>query len=79
MPVSCVTFPPMVEKKWWYCDQCDRASAEGILDAKSGLFVEIKMTCPNESVETIAMQDDWPQSESGLLQMLPSLCRDYCS
>ena len=68
----------MVEEKWWYCDQCVRAYAEGILDTKSGLFVEIKMTCPNETVETVAMQEDWPQSELGLKELLPSLCRDYC-
>ncbi|KAL7539238.1 LOW QUALITY PROTEIN: hypothetical protein ACHAXR_009109 [Thalassiosira sp. AJA248-18] len=78
--MSCVAFPPWNDKneKWWYCDDCSQASAEGTLDTATGKFIELNIKCPSGSTETIDVDESWPQSETGLEGMLPMLCREHC-
>ena len=78
--MSCMTFPPWKEKdeKWWYCDDCSSASAEGTLDTATGDFVELKISCPSGDTAIVGVDDSWPQDEVGLEEMLPTLCREHC-
>ena len=78
--LSCVAFPPWAETndKWWYCDDCSRATAEGTVDTSTGKFVELAVSCPNGSIETLEVDESWPQSEIGLEGILPMLCREHC-
>jgi hypothetical protein len=78
--MSCVSFPPWEGKneKWWYCDECSRASAEGTVDTSTGKFIQLSISCPNGSTETVGVDDLWPQDELGLQEILPMLCREHC-
>ena len=79
--LSCIAFPPWKEKteKWWYCDNCNQASAEGTIDTATGKFIALNMMCPTSgSIETIDVDESWPQTEFGLEGMLPDLCREHC-
>ena len=78
--MSCISFPPWTGKneKWWYCDDCSRASAEGTLDTATGKFIELNISCPNGSTETVDVDPSWPQDEIGLEGILPNLCREHC-
>ncbi|KAL7548352.1 hypothetical protein ACHAWF_011640 [Thalassiosira exigua] len=78
--MSCVSFPPWAGKheKWWYCDQCSRASAEGTFNTVTGEFISLNVRCPGGTTETVDVDESWPQDEIGLEGMLPVLCRDFC-
>lgn len=78
--MSCVAFPPWKGdgEKWWYCDQCGGASAEGTLDTETGKFIDLTIKCPDGSTETVDMNESWPQDETGLEGILPMLCREHC-
>jgi hypothetical protein len=76
--ISCVSFPPWSseENKWWYCDDCARATATGTLE--NGIFASLNVTCPNGMHEVLQVDESWPQDELGLEGMLPMLCREHC-
>ncbi|KAL9184557.1 hypothetical protein ACHAXT_012527 [Thalassiosira profunda] len=78
--LSCFSFPPWAEpnEKWWYCDDCSRASAEGTLDTESGMFTSLNLRCPNGPMQTVDVEEAWPQDEVGLEGILPELCREHC-
>lgn len=78
--MSCIAFPPWTDKndKWWYCDDCSRTTAEGTIDTSTGKFLELALTCPAGDVETVAVDESWPQDELGLEGILPMLCREHC-
>ena len=79
--MSCMTFPPWNEKteKWWYCDSCELATAEGTLDTASGKFTKLSINCPSSNFTVdVDVDTSWPQQEKGLEELLPSLCRAHC-
>ena len=78
--MSCIPFPPWKgpSDKWWYCDDCSQTTAEGTLNTVTGEFIEMDLTCPDESVVNVKVDESWPQDELGLEAMLPMLCRERC-
>jgi membrane associated rhomboid family serine protease len=79
--MSCVTFPPWADKedKWWYCDDCGSATANGTVDTTTGKFVGLNLNCPDGSAQIVGMDDSLANAdEAGLENMLPILCRKYC-
>ncbi|KAL3794372.1 hypothetical protein HJC23_012909 [Cyclotella cryptica] len=78
--MSCIAFPPWTGKndKWWYCDECSQATAEGTLNTATGKFIEMDLTCPDETIVNVKLDETWPQDEVGLEAMLPMLCRERC-
>lgn len=78
--MSCLPFPPWADKheKWWYCDDCSRASADGTLDTATGKFVELNINCPSGTIETVNVTESGPHDEAGLEAILPMLCREHC-
>lgn len=76
--MSCIAFPPWTSpnNKWWYCDDCARATATGTLE--NGIFASLNVTCPNGKHEVLQVDESWPQDELGLEGMLPMLCREHC-
>lgn len=80
--ISCVTMPPWAdsESKWWYCDNCDVATANGTLDSATEKFVELNITCPDKSFQVLnTPNDSWSNAnQAELEEMLPTLCRQHC-
>lgn len=78
--MSCIPFPPWngPNEKWWYCDDCAQATAEGTLNTATGKFIEMDLTCPDRSIVYVKVDESWPQDELGLETMLPALCRERC-
>ena len=77
--VSCVPFPPRVEDKWWYCDDCDFVTADLFVDGGgSGLYNQITLTCPNGDIETIDISKDGMYERDAVRQELPTYCRHHC-
>lgn len=78
--ISCIPFPPWngPNEKWWYCDDCAQATAEGTLNTATGKFIEMDLTCPDRSIVYVKVDESWPQDELGLETMLPALCRERC-
>ena len=76
--MSCIAFPPWTsqDNKWWYCDDCARATATGTME--NGIFTSLNVTCPNGMHEVLKVDESWPQEELGLEGMLPMLCREHC-
>eukprot|EP00985_Skeletonema_marinoi_P010439 scaffold4904_cov77-Skeletonema_marinoi.AAC.5 len=76
--MSCIAFPPWTsqDNKWWYCDDCARATATGTME--NGVFASLNVTCPNGMHEVLKVEESWPQDELGLEGMLPMLCREHC-
>lgn len=76
--MSCIAFPPWTsqDNKWWYCDDCARATATGTME--NGVFSSLNITCPNGMNEVLKVEESWPQDEFGLEGMLPMLCREHC-
>ncbi len=76
--MSCIAFPPWTsqDNKWWYCDDCARATATGTME--NGVFSSLNITCPNGMNEVLEVEESWPQDEFGLEGMLPMLCREHC-
>ena len=76
--MSCIAFPPWnsPNNKWWYCDDCARATATGTME--DGVFSSLNITCPNGMHELLQVEDSWPQDEIGLEGLLPMLCREHC-
>ena len=76
--MSCIAMPPWNGKnnKWWYCDDCARATATGTME--NGIFSSLNVTCPNGVHEVLEVEESWPQDELGLEGLLPMLCREHC-
>ena len=76
--MSCIAMPPWNGKnnKWWYCDDCARATATGTME--NGIFSSLNVTCPNGVHEVLKVEESWPQDELGLEGLLPMLCREHC-
>eukprot|EP00986_Skeletonema_menzelii_P011011 scaffold5539_cov81-Skeletonema_menzelii.AAC.3 len=76
--MSCIAFPPWngQNNKWWYCDDCARATATGTME--NGIFSSLNVTCPNGMHEVLKVEESWPQDELGLEGLLPMLCREHC-
>eukprot|EP00980_Cylindrotheca_fusiformis_P012106 scaffold2923_cov121-Cylindrotheca_fusiformis.AAC.16 len=77
--ISCVPFPPGVDEKWWYCDDCDGVQADLFVDSNgSGLYTEIDLTCPDGTVTDIGIVDDGHYDRSSVRKALPEYCRQHC-
>ena len=77
--ISCVPFPPNVEEKWWYCDDCDIVTADIFLSIEvSGLYEQVNINCPNGEIEEIPIEDEGIYDKEELRRLLPSMCRSQC-
>ena len=79
--MSCVTFPPWAdnEDKWWYCDDCGLATANGTVDTATGKFVGLNLNCPDGTAQIVGMDDSLANADEDVLEdRLPMLCREYC-
>ena len=74
--ISCVPFPFWTarDNKWWYCDDCNMATAEVNFTSTS---TSLDMTCPNNAIAFFELA--YPTNQDNLRTQLPTLCRKYCS
>ena len=78
---SCVPFPPWApeEKKWWYCDDCDRVKGSAQRNTQTGYYEQIQLECPDGQNIAVTLVDEAVTSSKALLEAdLPYYCRDYC-
>jgi len=78
--VSCVPFPFWAadDRKWWYCDDCDRVKGDVTKDP-SGYYDVLTLTCPNGSTETIDLTGQNIEDSEWLRDQLPTYCRQNCA
>ena len=77
--VSCVPFPPGQGAKWWYCDDCDQVTAMAFKpNGNNTAYDLIEMTCPDGSIEEVALTDETYTDIDPIRKQLPAYCRQYC-
>jgi len=76
--ISCVPFPFFAEKKWWYCDDCDFATAT--LSSQGDIWTTVELNCPDESIQTIDITSEQIKisNKKDVERNLPTYCREYC-
>ena len=74
--ISCVPFPFFSDDKWWYCDDCDFVTAT--LTNDGTYYVQIELTCPNDSLEVVDISNDLLTNADDVSKRLPTYCRDHC-
>jgi hypothetical protein len=74
--LSCVPFPPWEsdDTKWWYCDDCGRATA----DIVSAPTLHLELDCPNGSTVNVPLGSQEDYDRNSLQKSLPTYCREYC-
>lgn len=74
--LSCVPFPPWAPdtKKWWYCDDCGRVTAEIVTTPN----LHLDLDCPSGEIVTVDLSDEPDVSRGYLQKKLPSYCREFC-
>jgi Rhomboid family len=75
--ISCVPFPPLVEEKWWYCDDCDFVTAT-LYRSPDGNYDIIDLFCPGGATEVISINGTLGSDQEVLRRKLPSFCRESC-
>lgn len=72
--LSCVPFPPWenATNKWWYCDNCNTATASIVRQP----FLRLDVDCPAGEIATVNITSDLDRTE--LQKKLPTYCREYC-
>jgi hypothetical protein len=73
--LSCVPFPPWEthDKKWWYCDDCGRVTA----DVVSKPTFHLEVDCPSGVVAFVDL-DESNYDRDRVQKNLPQYCREYC-
>jgi hypothetical protein len=71
--LSCVPFPPWETKKWWYCDDCGRVTAEVL----SKPTLHLQLDCPSGVIAFIDI-DEKTYDRDRVQKNLPQYCRDFC-
>jgi len=66
------------DRKWWYCDDCDRVKGDVTKDP-SGYYDVLTLTCPNGSTETIDLTGQNIEDSEWLRDQLPTYCRQNCA
>ena len=75
--LSCVPFPPWEDNdsKWWYCDDCDRVTADVV--AQPSLHLELD--CPSGASATVELDPDESKFDrDAVKKKLPDYCRELC-
>ena len=75
--LSCVPFPPWAnnDAKWWYCDDCDRVTANIV--TKPALHLEVN--CPSGALAIVDLDSNESAPDRDRIQKnLPSYCREFC-
>lgn len=74
--LSCVPFPPWEDEnnKWWYCDSCNRVSAEIVTQPNLHLAID----CPSGSVAEVDLSNHTRVDRDSLQKNLPTFCRAAC-
>ena len=75
--LSCVPFPPWedLDNKWWYCDDCDRITAEIMHEPSLHLLLD----CPDGTNMAVELAEGQADNRDQLEHDLPSYCREYCN
>jgi membrane associated rhomboid family serine protease len=75
--LSCVPFPPWEadNSKWWYCDDCNRVTADIVVEPE----LHLDLYCPNGNMAYIDLTGENSVGRDSLEKKLPSFCREYCS
>ena len=78
--VSCVPFPfwAAEDRKWWYCDDCDRVKGDVTQDDETGYYDVLALTCPNGATENIDLTGQNIEDSEWLRNQLPTFCRQNC-
>lgn len=79
--VSCVPFPfwAAEDRKWWYCDDCDRVKGDVTKDDGTGYYDVLTLTCPNGDTENIDLTGQNIEDSEWLRNQLPTFCRQNCN
>jgi membrane associated rhomboid family serine protease len=76
--LSCVPFPTWAgaDNKWWYCDDCDRVTADIVYNPS----LHLQLACPDGTSVSVALDDKNKDDidRDQLISNLPSYCREYC-
>jgi len=76
--LSCVPFPPWegAATKWWYCDDCERVTANIIQEPN----LHLELTCPDGTSVAVGIETEYEELDrEQLVKELPSYCREYCA
>lgn len=76
--LSCVPFPPWegTGNKWWYCDDCERVTANIIQEPN----LHLELTCPDGTSVAVGIETEYSEiNRDQLIKELPSYCREYCA
>jgi len=78
--ISCIPFPPHVDEKWWYCDDCEVVTAD-LFPATdgSGVYDHVEIHCPNGDLEDVNIREEGISDTDVLRHALPSYCRASCA
>jgi hypothetical protein len=75
--LSCVPFPPWEDdnSKWWYCDDCNRVTADIVVQPE----LHLDLYCPSGNMAYIDLTGENNVERDSLEKKLPTFCREYCS
>jgi membrane associated rhomboid family serine protease len=76
--LSCVPFPPWqgAANKWWYCDDCERVTANIIQEPN----LHLELICPDGTSVAVGIETEFSAIDRNqLIKELPSYCREYCA
>ena len=75
--LSCVPFPPWesANDKWWYCDDCNRVSADIIPEPT----LHLQLYCPSGSSAIVDLQQEGTYDRFEIKQNLATYCRQHCN
>ena len=83
--ISCDIFsnyfviPLLKDKKWYYCDTCDRMTANAKIDSHTGKYVELELHCPFSTSIALNLTDiGIDVNQNWINSNLVSLCRQEC-
>ena len=75
--LSCVPFPPWADndEKWWYCDDCDRVSANIVVQPS----LHLEVNCPSGAIAIVELDPDESKFDRDEVKKnLPTYCREFC-
>jgi len=77
---SCVPFPPWAgeDDKWWYCDDCHKATADAIQDEDTGYYDFLSLRCPNGDISDVDLSGQKISDREYLREQLTTFCRRHC-
>ena len=74
------TFSCFKDKKWYYCDTCDRITASAKIDTQTGQYVGLDLDCPfSEPVSVNLTEISIDITQVWIEENIVPLCRKKCS